>query len=101
MESCLRHVIYGTVMDPLCFGTASTSDVTSQLFSWERGGAPDKKNPDLYYCVMYRSSGSNTGSNPGGGRILKKKKTLPNVRVGQPTILVQFLGTMSHVFALY
>ena len=33
----------------VCFGTASTSDVTSQLNSWERGGALDTKNPDLYY----------------------------------------------------
>ena len=29
-----------------CFGTASTSDVTAQLFSRERGGASDMKNPD-------------------------------------------------------
>ena len=27
------------VKDADCFGTAFTSDVTSQLFSWERGGA--------------------------------------------------------------
>ena len=32
-----------------CFGTASTSDVTSQLNSRERGGALDTKNPDPYY----------------------------------------------------
>ena len=45
---------------PHCFGTASTSDVTSQLLSWERGGAPDMKNPDPYYlglvisiCVLH------------------------------------------------
>ena len=32
-----------------CFDTAFTSDVTAQLNSRERGGAPDTKNPDLYY----------------------------------------------------
>ena len=34
---------------PHCFGTASTSDGTAQLFSRERGGASDTKNPDPYY----------------------------------------------------
>ena len=37
------------ITHPLCFLTASCSDVTSQLFSWERGGASDVKNPDPYY----------------------------------------------------
>ena len=36
---------------PLCFLTAFCSDVTSQLFSWERGGASDIKNPDPYYSL--------------------------------------------------
>ena len=34
-----------------CFGTAFTSDVTSQLNNRERGRALDSKNPDPYYCV--------------------------------------------------
>ena len=33
---------------PLCFLTAFCSDVISRLFSKERGGASDSKNPDLY-----------------------------------------------------
>ena len=33
--------------------TASTSDVTVQLNSRETGGAPDKKNPDLYYFAIW------------------------------------------------
>ena len=31
------------ITHPLCFFTAFCSDVTSQLFSWERGGAQDVK----------------------------------------------------------
>ena len=31
--------------------TASTYEVTAQLNSREKGGAPDTKNPDLYYYV--------------------------------------------------
>ena len=27
-----------------------------QLFSWERGGASDKKNTDLYYCYFIQNS---------------------------------------------
>ena len=38
---------------PLCFLTAFSSDATSQLFSWERGGASDVKNPDPYYSTIY------------------------------------------------
>ena len=33
----------------ICFGTAFTSDVMSQLNSREREGAADTKNPDPYY----------------------------------------------------
>ena len=38
---------------PLCFGTASTSNVTAKLNSRERGGASDTKNPDPYYSVRW------------------------------------------------
>ena len=34
---------------PLCFLTALCCDVTSQLFTRERGGVLGLKNPDLYY----------------------------------------------------
>ena len=37
------------ITHPLCSLTAFYSDVTSQLFSWEMGGASDVKNPDPYY----------------------------------------------------
>ena len=40
---------------PLCFLTAYSFDVASQLFSRERGGASDSKNPDLYYSYFYLS----------------------------------------------
>ena len=36
----------------LCFGTAFTSDVTAQLNSRKRGGAPDTKKPDPYYSLI-------------------------------------------------
>ena len=38
---------------PHCFGTAFTSNVTSQLNSREREGASDSKNPDPYYCLIW------------------------------------------------
>ena len=41
----------------LCFLTAFPSDVMSQLFGRERGGASDSKNPDLYYCGYKHSIG--------------------------------------------
>ena len=40
------HIIY-----PHCFGTAFNCDVTTQLNSRKGGGAPDTKNPDLYYFL--------------------------------------------------
>ena len=36
------------------FGTAFTSDVTSQPNSMERGGASDSKNPDPYYSPIHQ-----------------------------------------------
>ena len=48
--STKQHPLNNFVSYPLCFLTAFCSDVTSQLFCRERGGASDSKNPDLHYC---------------------------------------------------
>ena len=54
------------ITHPLCFLTAFCSDVTSQLFSWERGGALDVKNPDPYYshCSLCECHERKCASNP-------------------------------------
>ena len=46
------------IIYPQCFCTAFTFDVTAQLNSREKGGAPDKKNPDPYYSLAVYSSTS-------------------------------------------
>ena len=45
------HTFTDLVIYTLCFLPAYSSDVTSQLFSRERVGASDWKNPDLYYTL--------------------------------------------------
>ena len=44
--------LFNFVTYPLCFLTAFSSDVMSQLFSRERWGASDPKNPALYYSPL-------------------------------------------------
>ena len=65
-----RRVLYGCVSwKAACF----ISEPALELVALPRSGEPHISRAASSVGVMYRVSGPNTGSNPGGGRILNKK----------------------------
>ena len=47
------HTLTNLINYPLCFLTAFCPEVTSQLFSWERGGASDVKTQTLTTQLLF------------------------------------------------
>ena len=93
-------LISNFVTYPLCFLAAYSSDVTSQLFSREREGASDSKNPDLYYLPDFRSPTLSSLS-----RVSPQKQNFPYMYRQSPVKTNQLQNIPSnntfHIFTLY
>ena len=63
-------------MDPLptfvCYASTLLSQISLELVVLPRPGEPHISKAASSVGVMYHVSGPNTGTNPGGGRIIKK-----------------------------